>query len=171
MENHYRLKQFHFHWGAANAWGSEHTVDDRAYPAEVGRCHPNSKCVGACYTPGPPVGQLASRLPRKGAFQGVAGKQIRFQGGAPEESSQPADGAWGPAIYFCVIHRDSGVGDSIGVVHSGEMPCHPHWSPVPMAGSTGANWQSGATWSVRGPCSLGRVLTALAPSSCMGTSC
>ena len=35
MENHYRLKQFHFHWGAVNEWGSEHTVDDRVYPAEV----------------------------------------------------------------------------------------------------------------------------------------
>lgn len=34
-----------------------------------------------------------------------------------------------------------------------------------MAGSTGANWQSGATWSVRGPCTLGRVLTVLAPAA------
>ncbi|ELW62897.1 Carbonic anhydrase 5A, mitochondrial [Tupaia chinensis] len=31
----YRLKQFHFHWGAASEWGSEHTVDGRAYPAEM----------------------------------------------------------------------------------------------------------------------------------------
>uniref|UniRef100_A0A8C0QV68 Carbonic anhydrase n=1 Tax=Canis lupus dingo TaxID=286419 RepID=A0A8C0QV68_CANLU len=42
LENHYRLKQFHFHWGAANAWGSEHTVDDRAYPAELHLVHWNS---------------------------------------------------------------------------------------------------------------------------------
>ncbi|XP_036087434.1 carbonic anhydrase 5A, mitochondrial isoform X4 [Rousettus aegyptiacus] len=34
LENHYQLKQFHFHWGAVNEWGSEHTVDDRVYPAE-----------------------------------------------------------------------------------------------------------------------------------------
>ncbi|XP_037599862.1 carbonic anhydrase 5A, mitochondrial isoform X4 [Cebus imitator] len=37
LENRYRLKQFHFHWGAANEWGSEHAVDDRAYPAEGAR--------------------------------------------------------------------------------------------------------------------------------------
>nr|XP_055162240.1 carbonic anhydrase 5A, mitochondrial isoform X1 [Nyctereutes procyonoides] len=42
LENHYRLKQFHFHWGAVNAWGSEHTVDDRAYPAELHLVHWNS---------------------------------------------------------------------------------------------------------------------------------
>ncbi|XP_048079612.1 carbonic anhydrase 5A, mitochondrial isoform X1 [Ursus arctos] len=35
LENHYRLKQCHFHWGAANERGSEHTVDDRVYPAEA----------------------------------------------------------------------------------------------------------------------------------------
>uniref|UniRef100_G3QUX6 Alpha-carbonic anhydrase domain-containing protein n=1 Tax=Gorilla gorilla gorilla TaxID=9595 RepID=G3QUX6_GORGO len=37
LENHYRLKQFHFHWGAVNEGGSEHTVDGHAYPAEVCR--------------------------------------------------------------------------------------------------------------------------------------
>uniref|UniRef100_A0A2K6V7R4 Carbonic anhydrase n=1 Tax=Saimiri boliviensis boliviensis TaxID=39432 RepID=A0A2K6V7R4_SAIBB len=42
LENHYRLKQFHFHWGAANEWGSEHAVDDRAYPAELHLVHWNS---------------------------------------------------------------------------------------------------------------------------------
>ncbi|XP_053066453.1 carbonic anhydrase 5A, mitochondrial isoform X6 [Acinonyx jubatus] len=35
LENHYRLKQLHLHWGAVDTWGSEHTVDDRAYPAEI----------------------------------------------------------------------------------------------------------------------------------------
>nr|KAF6285309.1 carbonic anhydrase 5A [Myotis myotis] len=39
LENHYRLKQFHFHWGAVNEWGSEHTVEDRVYPAELGSHH------------------------------------------------------------------------------------------------------------------------------------
>nr|XP_012321381.2 carbonic anhydrase 5A, mitochondrial [Aotus nancymaae] len=42
LENHYRLKQFHFHWGAANEWGSEHAVDDHAYPAELHLVHWNS---------------------------------------------------------------------------------------------------------------------------------
>lgn len=53
MENLYRLKQFHFHWGAADERGSEHTVDDHVYPAEVGRHHPHSSyVVGAFYAPG-----------------------------------------------------------------------------------------------------------------------
>ncbi|XP_041506564.1 carbonic anhydrase 5A, mitochondrial [Microtus oregoni] len=41
LGNHYRLKQFHFHWGAANAWGSEHVVDGHAYPAELHLVHWN----------------------------------------------------------------------------------------------------------------------------------
>lgn len=56
LENHYQLKQFHFHWGAVNEWGSEHTVDDHVYPAEVRRRHPSSKYVGAFYMPGFTVG-------------------------------------------------------------------------------------------------------------------
>lgn len=52
LENHYRLKQCHFHWGAVNERGSEHTVDDRVYPAEVGRHHPSSSCAAAFHTPG-----------------------------------------------------------------------------------------------------------------------
>lgn len=31
----YRLKQFHFHWGASDDKGSEHTVNGAMYPAEV----------------------------------------------------------------------------------------------------------------------------------------
>ncbi|KAM7233929.1 hypothetical protein CapIbe_016065 [Capra ibex] len=42
LENHYRLKQFHFHWGAVNEWGSEHTVDDHVYPAELHLVHWNA---------------------------------------------------------------------------------------------------------------------------------
>ncbi|XP_043291719.1 carbonic anhydrase 5A, mitochondrial isoform X4 [Cervus elaphus] len=42
LENHYRLRQFHFHWGAVNEWGSEHTVDDRVYPAELHLVHWNA---------------------------------------------------------------------------------------------------------------------------------
>ncbi|XP_059523099.1 carbonic anhydrase 5A, mitochondrial isoform X1 [Myotis daubentonii] len=42
LENHYRLKQFHFHWGAVNEWGSEHTVEDRVYPAELHLVHWNA---------------------------------------------------------------------------------------------------------------------------------
>lgn len=39
LEHNYRLKQFHFHWGAIDAWGSEHTVDSKCYPAELGKHH------------------------------------------------------------------------------------------------------------------------------------
>lgn len=34
----YRLKQFHFHWGACDDRGSEHTVAGTKYPAEVMKC-------------------------------------------------------------------------------------------------------------------------------------
>ncbi|XP_043846858.1 carbonic anhydrase 5B, mitochondrial isoform X2 [Dromiciops gliroides] len=42
LENNYRLKQFHFHWGAINDWGSEHTVDSKCYPAELHLVHWNA---------------------------------------------------------------------------------------------------------------------------------
>ena len=31
----YKTAQFHFHWGHAKHHGSEHTIDDKAYPLEV----------------------------------------------------------------------------------------------------------------------------------------
>ncbi|KAK5878170.1 hypothetical protein CesoFtcFv8_025603 [Champsocephalus esox] len=39
----YRLKQFHFHWGASNDKGSEHTVAGTKYPAELHLVHWNTK--------------------------------------------------------------------------------------------------------------------------------
>lgn len=39
----YRLKQFHFHWGASNDKGSEHTVNGVKYPAELHLVHWNTK--------------------------------------------------------------------------------------------------------------------------------
>ncbi|XP_053304763.1 carbonic anhydrase 5A, mitochondrial isoform X2 [Spea bombifrons] len=41
LENPYRLKQFHFHWGVNNDWGSEHTVDSKVFPAELHLVHWN----------------------------------------------------------------------------------------------------------------------------------
>lgn len=35
LQDRFRLCQFHFHWGESNAWGSEHTVDRKLFPAEV----------------------------------------------------------------------------------------------------------------------------------------
>ncbi|XP_051970512.1 carbonic anhydrase 2-like [Xyrauchen texanus] len=39
----YRLKQFHFHWGASDDMGSEHTVNGKCYPAELHLVHWNTK--------------------------------------------------------------------------------------------------------------------------------
>uniref|UniRef100_H0WDY3 Carbonic anhydrase n=1 Tax=Cavia porcellus TaxID=10141 RepID=H0WDY3_CAVPO len=39
LESHYRLKQFHFHWGSTDTQGSEHTVDHRAFAAELHLVH------------------------------------------------------------------------------------------------------------------------------------
>ncbi|XP_076617417.1 carbonic anhydrase 1 [Chaetodon auriga] len=39
----YRLKQFHFHWGASDDRGSEHTVAGTMYPAELHLVHWNTK--------------------------------------------------------------------------------------------------------------------------------
>lgn len=36
LENPYRLKQFHFHWGGKGCHGSEHTVAGISYASEVG---------------------------------------------------------------------------------------------------------------------------------------
>lgn len=36
LDNPYRLKQFHFHWGGKGCRGSEHTVEGRSYASEVG---------------------------------------------------------------------------------------------------------------------------------------
>ncbi|XP_060761583.1 carbonic anhydrase [Neoarius graeffei] len=38
----YRLKQFHFHWGASDDKGSEHTVDGVRYPCELHLVHWNT---------------------------------------------------------------------------------------------------------------------------------
>ncbi|XP_076878394.1 carbonic anhydrase 5A, mitochondrial isoform X1 [Brachyhypopomus gauderio] len=42
LEDRFRLCQFHFHWGENNSWGSEHTVDQLLYPAELHLVHWNS---------------------------------------------------------------------------------------------------------------------------------
>ncbi|KAM5262630.1 carbonic anhydrase 5A, mitochondrial [Ctenodactylus gundi] len=43
LDNPYRLKQFHFHWGEADDRGSEHAVDGGVYPAELHVVHWNSE--------------------------------------------------------------------------------------------------------------------------------
>lgn len=39
--HHYRLDQFHCHWGQTDDCGSEHTVDNRSYSAEIHFVHYN----------------------------------------------------------------------------------------------------------------------------------
>ncbi|ETE66513.1 Carbonic anhydrase 7, partial [Ophiophagus hannah] len=34
LENPYRLKQFHFHWGTSQKSGSEHTINGKSFPCE-----------------------------------------------------------------------------------------------------------------------------------------
>ncbi|XP_075997939.1 carbonic anhydrase 5A, mitochondrial isoform X1 [Genypterus blacodes] len=43
LRDTFRLCQFHFHWGESNAWGSEHTVDRKLFPAELHLVHWNSE--------------------------------------------------------------------------------------------------------------------------------
>lgn len=38
LDNPYRLKQFHFHWGGKGHGGSEHTVSGEGFASEVGFC-------------------------------------------------------------------------------------------------------------------------------------
>ncbi|XP_056610086.1 carbonic anhydrase 7 isoform X2 [Triplophysa dalaica] len=42
LDNMYRLKQFHFHWGGKGCGGSEHTVAGKIYPSELHLVHWNS---------------------------------------------------------------------------------------------------------------------------------
>lgn len=37
----YKLHSFHFHWGSDDSHGSEHTIDEKAYPAELHLVHWN----------------------------------------------------------------------------------------------------------------------------------
>ncbi|RXN24696.1 carbonic anhydrase 1 [Labeo rohita] len=67
----YRLKQFHFHWGASDDKGSEHTVDGKCYPAELHLVHWNTEY--------PSFGEAASKpdgLAVVGVF--LEGKQTSF---------------------------------------------------------------------------------------------
>uniref|UniRef100_U3IZ35 Carbonic anhydrase n=1 Tax=Anas platyrhynchos platyrhynchos TaxID=8840 RepID=U3IZ35_ANAPP len=43
FENPFRLKQFHFHWGAKHSQGSEHTIDGKPFPCELHLVHWNAR--------------------------------------------------------------------------------------------------------------------------------
>lgn len=42
LDNAYRLKQFHFHWGGKGCQGSEHTVEGKTYASELHLVHWNA---------------------------------------------------------------------------------------------------------------------------------
>ena len=41
LHGQYVFNQFHMHWGSGDGWGSEHTLDGRAFPAELHIVHLN----------------------------------------------------------------------------------------------------------------------------------
>uniref|UniRef100_A0A8C6XXG7 Carbonic anhydrase n=1 Tax=Naja naja TaxID=35670 RepID=A0A8C6XXG7_NAJNA len=43
LENPYRLKQFHFHWGTSQKSGSEHIINGKSFPCELHLVHWNAK--------------------------------------------------------------------------------------------------------------------------------
>ncbi|NXK72374.1 CAH7 anhydrase, partial [Amazona guildingii] len=43
LENPFRLKQFHFHWGTNPSQGSEHTIDGKPFPCELHLVHWNAR--------------------------------------------------------------------------------------------------------------------------------
>lgn len=75
LQNHYRLRQLHFHWGAADECGSEHTVDERVYPAELHVVHWNAVKY--------PSYQAAA-----GGPAGLAVLAVLLQLGAPHQALQ-----------------------------------------------------------------------------------
>ena len=48
LDGTYQLAQFHFHWGSDKTKGSEHTVNKKAYPAEV-KENSNSLFFPSCH--------------------------------------------------------------------------------------------------------------------------
>ncbi|XP_071058501.1 carbonic anhydrase-like isoform X4 [Pseudochaenichthys georgianus] len=70
----YRLKQFHFHWGASNDRGSEHTVNGIKSPCELHLVHWNTKY--------PSFGEAASQpdgLAVVGVFLKISAANPRLQ--------------------------------------------------------------------------------------------
>ncbi|XP_075851976.1 carbonic anhydrase 5A, mitochondrial isoform X3 [Microcebus murinus] len=116
LENHYRLKQFHFHWGAENAWGSEHTVEDHAYPAELHLVHWNSVKYRSY--------QEAITGENGLAVIGVFLKVIACQGTVPlTETGDPSSTACSPPVSACPANVS--------------CPCRAAGSPAPGAAAGG----------------------------------
>ena len=101
LENHYRLKQFHFHWGAVDTWGSEHTVDGRTYPAEVRRRYPSTKDVGAFHVPGSLVGRQTSLAAQRKDSRGTGLPALTLdQAILPVPPARPS---WGEGTIHTVL--------------------------------------------------------------------
>lgn len=73
LDNPYRLKQFHFHWGGKGCRGSEHTVEGRSYASEVGLFFaPRARINVHCY----PSAHLLMLNNRNGGFGSFYWKKI-----------------------------------------------------------------------------------------------
>lgn len=70
----YRLKQFHFHWGASDDKGSEHTVAGTKYPAELHLVHWNTKYASFSEAASKPDG-----LAVVGVFLKIGGENPNLQ--------------------------------------------------------------------------------------------
>ncbi|XP_076146866.1 carbonic anhydrase 1-like [Alosa pseudoharengus] len=97
----YRLKQFHFHWGASDDRGSEHTVAGTKYPAELHLVHWNTKY--------PSFGEAASQsdgLAVVGVFLQIGADNPQLQklldafDGIKAKSTQTSFANFDPAILL-----------------------------------------------------------------------
>lgn len=76
LENHHRLRQFHFHWGAADERGSEHTVDGHVYPAEVRGRRARAAGVQRFLRASSPAVRPPSQMPRCEVLPGTQVEQL-----------------------------------------------------------------------------------------------
>lgn len=75
LRNQYRLRQLHFHWGAGDECGSEHTVDEGVYPAELHVVHWNAE-------------KYQSYQEASGSPEGLAVLAVFLKLGAPHQALQ-----------------------------------------------------------------------------------
>ncbi|XP_036391140.1 carbonic anhydrase 7-like [Megalops cyprinoides] len=92
LDDVYRLKQFHFHWGGDDYHGSEHTVDGKAYAAELHLVHWNTmkyKTFGESMIAPKGLAVLAVFLETGGEHEGLhkimdALNMVKFKGKAAD---------------------------------------------------------------------------------------
>ncbi|KAG8508174.1 Carbonic anhydrase 5A, mitochondrial [Galemys pyrenaicus] len=146
LQSLHRLRQLHFHWGAEDARGSEHTVDGRLYPAEVGAPHSRAAL-------GPLEFGEIPKLPGRGdggAGPGGAGR-VSAAGGPPRGAAE----AGGRLAANQIQGRRAGAG-GLALLHGG----HADWGGTAPRGEArlallsqppGAERSLWLRWGARGP--------------------